>query len=83
MPPGIDWRLRASMVEINLHALPNNTTRSSRDTMRPWFQYGAAPMVNQSDVAFRLTAVQYGATATWTYVARLMQTNVYSAGFGR
>ncbi|WFD38304.1 tRNA-dihydrouridine(16/17) synthase [NAD(P)(+)] [Malassezia japonica] len=34
--------------------------------MRPWFQYGAAPMVNQSDVAFRLTAVQYGATATWT-----------------
>ncbi|WFD29293.1 tRNA-dihydrouridine(16/17) synthase [NAD(P)(+)] [Malassezia sp. CBS 17886] len=33
---------------------------------RPWYRYVAAPMVNQSDLAFRLTAVQFGATATWT-----------------
>ncbi|WFD17988.1 tRNA-dihydrouridine(16/17) synthase [NAD(P)(+)] [Malassezia caprae] len=32
----------------------------------PWFRHVAAPMVDQSDVAFRLTTVQYGATATWT-----------------
>ncbi|WFD02855.1 tRNA-dihydrouridine(16/17) synthase [NAD(P)(+)] [Malassezia obtusa] len=33
---------------------------------RPWYRYAAAPMVNQSDLAFRLAAVQMGATATWT-----------------
>ena len=33
---------------------------------RPWYQYVAAPMVDQSDLAFRLTTVQFGATATWT-----------------
>ncbi|EDP43653.1 hypothetical protein MGL_1866 [Malassezia globosa CBS 7966] len=33
---------------------------------RSWYSYVAAPMVGQSDLAFRLTAVQYGATATWT-----------------
>ena len=36
---------------------------------RPWFRHVAAPMVGQSDLPFRLTAVQYGATATWTCVA--------------
>lgn len=35
-------------------------------TPRPWYQYVAAPMVDQSDLAFRLTTVQFGATATWT-----------------
>lgn len=33
---------------------------------RPWYRYTAAPMIHQSELAFRLTAVHYGATATWT-----------------
>ena len=33
---------------------------------RPWYLYSAAPMIHQSELAFRLTAVHYGATATWT-----------------
>ena len=44
---------------------------------RAWYSYVAAPMVDQSDLAFRATAVQYGATATWTYVcAHSHQPNV-------
>lgn len=34
----------------------------------PWYHCAAAPMVGQSDVPFRLTALQYGATSTWTCV---------------
>ncbi|WFD05208.1 tRNA-dihydrouridine(16/17) synthase [NAD(P)(+)] [Malassezia vespertilionis] len=47
---------------------------------RPWWRYVAAPMVNQSDLAFRLTAVHYGATATWTqmyHTQELEQRDVY------
>ena len=55
-------------------------SRMANAEERHWLRYVAAPMVNQSDLAFRLTAVQYGATATWTCVRKsdiLMNRQMY------
>ena len=46
---------------------------------RAWWRLAAAPMVNQSDVPFRLTAVQCGATSTWTCVFSLRRRGAHHA----